>query len=98
VQQKSVTNRSARETGEVCLNNRLFIRDLVLTLLAAVFTGLSGSMLLILIVFFWGNATADGLGELPAERQLRALDGQLLQQALLFKNNAQVDTPSDGGS
>jgi hypothetical protein len=56
------------------------MRDLVLTLLAAVFTGLSGSMLLILLLFGWGVATADDLNQAPVEVQLRSLDGQLEQQ------------------
>jgi hypothetical protein len=79
VPQKSVTNTPVREEKGVCFSNRLFMRDLILTLLAAVFTGLSGSMLLILLVFGWGTATADGLNRVPVELQLRSLDSQLQQ-------------------
>jgi hypothetical protein len=79
--QKSVTNTPLREGMGSRFNSRLFFRDLVLTLLAAVFTGLSGSMLLILLVFSWGVATADGLDQPSVELRLRSLDGQQLQQA-----------------
>jgi Ca-activated chloride channel family protein len=89
--QKSVTNSPVREERGVRLNNSLFIRDLVLTLLAAVFTGLSGSILLILLVICWGSAAADGLGEPSADLHLRSLDGQLQQQAPLLKSDVQID-------
>ncbi|MFI0460361.1 MAG: VIT domain-containing protein, partial [Candidatus Thiodiazotropha endolucinida] len=88
---KSVVNTPAGEGGADCFSNRLFIRDLVLTLLAAVFTGLSGGLLLILLVFGWSEAAADGLHKAAAELQLRSLDGQLLQQAPMLKSDVHID-------
>ncbi|MEW8028093.1 MAG: marine proteobacterial sortase target protein [Candidatus Thiodiazotropha sp.] len=89
--QKSATDIPARQGRVVSFNYRLFIRDLMLTLLAAVLTGLSGSILLILLVFGWGNAEADDLYQPAAELQLKSLDGQLLQQAPLLKSDVQID-------
>jgi Ca-activated chloride channel family protein len=79
------------EEKRVCFSNRLFIRDLALTLLAAVFTGFAGSILLILLIFGWGHATADELHQAPVELQLRSLDGQLQQQAPVLKSDIQID-------
>ncbi|MEW7984713.1 MAG: marine proteobacterial sortase target protein [Candidatus Thiodiazotropha sp.] len=89
--QKSAVNAPAGEGGAGCFSNRLLIRDLVLALLAAVFTGLSGGLLLILLVFGWSEAGADVLHKAAAELQLRSLDGQLLQQAPMLKTDVQID-------
>lgn len=89
--QKSVIKSSEREGRPVSFSNGLFIRDLVLTLLAAVMTGVSGSILLILLVFGWSSVEADGLEQEGVELQLRSLDGQLLQSAPMLKSDIQVD-------
>ncbi|MES9946528.1 MAG: marine proteobacterial sortase target protein [Candidatus Thiodiazotropha sp.] len=89
--QKSVIKSSEREGRPVSFSNGLFIRDLVLTLLAAVMTGVSGSILLILLVFGWSSVEADGFEQEGVELQLRSLDGQLLQSAPMLKSDVQVD-------
>jgi Ca-activated chloride channel family protein len=81
---------SRGEVRRVWFSNSLLIRDLVLTLLAAVMTGLSGSILLILLVLAWGSAEADGVEQGGVELKLRSLDGQLLQAAPLLKSDVQI--------
>jgi hypothetical protein len=67
------------------LKQPAFLRDMLLTLAAAVLTGLSGGLLLILLVF--GFASAQAAEAVPASGQLTlyALDGRPLQQAPLLK-------------
>jgi hypothetical protein len=91
VLQKSVTDTPIRKKGGVSLSNSYFVRDLVLTLLAAVFTGITSSILLILLVFGWNSAAADGLYQPRPELQLRVLDGRQLGQALMLKSDIQID-------
>ncbi|MES9971335.1 MAG: marine proteobacterial sortase target protein [Candidatus Thiodiazotropha sp.] len=87
---KSAIKTSAREGRFVSLNNGPFICDLLLTMLAAVMTGLSGSMLLILLVFSWNSAEAAGYEQRDAELQLRSLDGQVLQSAPMLKSDVEI--------
>ncbi len=72
-----------------------FLRDMLLTLAAAVLTGISGGLLLILLVFGWGVAAA---GEMPAQPpaeggrlSLYALDGQPRAPAPLLKTEVEMD-------
>ncbi len=72
-----------------------FLRDLLLTLAAAILTGVSGGLLLILLVFGWGSAVADETpGEPPAEGgrlTLYALDGQPLPPAPLLNTQVEME-------
>jgi Ca-activated chloride channel family protein len=52
---------------------------------------MSGSILLILIVFGWNSALAESPRSERAELQLRSLDGQILRQAPMLKSDVQVD-------
>jgi hypothetical protein len=90
VLQKSVTNTPISERRAVSFSNRGFVRDLVLTLLASVFTGVSGAVLLILLVFGWNSAQADSLPQALAAQQPRSLDGQSPQQAPMLKSDVQM--------
>jgi Ca-activated chloride channel family protein len=89
--QRGVTDTPARQKHTVAFNSRRFVYDLVMTLLAAVFTGISGSILLILLVFGWNQAAADNLRQPRAELQLRTLDGQYQSQAPLLQSDVQID-------
>lgn len=89
--QKDVTDTRSGEVPEVSFGDRRFVHDLVMTLLAAVFTGISGSILLILLVFGWNSAVAEDLQEPLAELQLRTLDGQRLGQAPMLQSDVQID-------
>jgi hypothetical protein len=71
VLEKNVTDSPTQEKGNVCFSNSYFVRDLVFTLLAAVFTGVAGSILLILLVFGWGHAVADNHPQSRVELQLQ---------------------------
>jgi Ca-activated chloride channel family protein len=69
----------------------LFFRDLLLTLLAAVMTGVSSGILLILLIFGWGVAEADSVHEEGVKLQLRSLDGRLMQPAPLLTSDIEID-------
>lgn len=70
-----------------------FLREIVLTLASAVLTGLSASLLLILLVFGWTSAQAADDAPTRGMLSLRALDGRELQQAPLLSTavTMQVD-------
>ncbi|MEW8506505.1 MAG: marine proteobacterial sortase target protein [Candidatus Thiodiazotropha sp.] len=91
MRQKSAISPPQISGSGLSFGNRCLLRDLVFSLLATVFAGLSGSILLILIVFGWNNVAADGLREEAAILQLQALDGQMLQQAPLLQSDLQID-------
>ncbi len=89
--QKSAINRQSVRRQAVLLNDKLFLRDLVLTLLAAILTGVSSGILLILLIFSWGAVEAGTVHEEAAELQLRSLDGQLMEQAPLLTSDIDID-------
>ncbi|PVV11914.1 MAG: marine proteobacterial sortase target protein [gamma proteobacterium symbiont of Ctena orbiculata] len=91
MRQRSATSTPQAGQQDLSFSNKGLVRDLLLTLLAAVFTGLSGSILLILLVFGWSSVEANSLREEAANLQLRSLDGQLLQRAPLMKSDLHVD-------
>ncbi|MCU7926514.1 MAG: marine proteobacterial sortase target protein [Candidatus Thiodiazotropha sp. (ex Dulcina madagascariensis)] len=74
----------------VDFKNAAFLRDMLLTLLAALLTGLSGGLLLILLVFGWGSAQADTAEQRGVLLQLRSLDGRLVRQAPLLNTDVQI--------
>lgn len=67
-----------------------FLRDMLLTLAAALLTGVSGGLLLILLVFGFSSVQA---AESPSHGQLTlyALDGRSLQQAPLLKTEVDME-------
>ena len=68
-----------------------FLRDLLLTLAAALFTGLAGGLLLILLVFGWGTLQAAEAEPAGGELTLYSLDGRALQSAPLLKTEVEMD-------
>ncbi len=68
-----------------------FLKEVILSLLAAVMTGLAGGVLLILLVFGWGNAQAEVSEQPGAELQLRSLDGRLIGQAPLLNTDVSAE-------
>ncbi|MET0001981.1 MAG: hypothetical protein ABW125_21515, partial [Candidatus Thiodiazotropha lotti] len=71
--------------------SRAFIVDMLFTLLAAVMTGLSAGVLLILLVFGWSSAQADPAGETAAGLQLMSLDGRQIEMAPLLNTRVEID-------
>ncbi|MCG7895040.1 MAG: marine proteobacterial sortase target protein [Candidatus Thiodiazotropha taylori] len=71
--------------------SRAFIIDMLFTLLAAVMTGLSGGVLLILMVFGWSSAQAVPTGETAAGLQLRSLNGHRIEMAPLLNTRVEID-------
>ncbi|MEJ2610667.1 MAG: marine proteobacterial sortase target protein [Candidatus Thiodiazotropha sp.] len=68
-----------------------FLKEMLLTLIAAVLTGLSGGLLLIMLVFGWGHVQAEPLEKLGAHLDLRSLDGQLIEQAPLLNTEVEIE-------
>ncbi|MCU7947777.1 MAG: hypothetical protein KZQ72_14260, partial [Candidatus Thiodiazotropha sp. (ex Cardiolucina cf. quadrata)] len=90
--QQSVETNLINEPGSVVnFKDGVFVRDMLMTLFAAILTGISGSLLFILLVFGWGSAQAESREQSGVQLQLRSLDGQLLQQAPLLKTDVQID-------
>lgn len=71
--------------------SRAFVIDMLFTLLAAIMTGVSGGMLLILLVFGWSSVQADPTGESAAGLQLRSLDGRRIEMAPLLNTKVDID-------
>lgn len=67
-----------------------FLREVLLTLVSAVLTGLSASLLLILLVFGCTSAQADTEGPTRGMLTLQALDGRTLQQAPLLSTEVSI--------
>ncbi|MCU7875406.1 MAG: hypothetical protein KZQ84_01155 [Candidatus Thiodiazotropha sp. (ex Lucinoma borealis)] len=58
--QQSVETDLINEPGSVVnFKDGVFVRDMLMTLFAAILTGISGSLLFILLVFGWGSAQAE---------------------------------------
>ncbi|MET0067949.1 MAG: marine proteobacterial sortase target protein [Candidatus Thiodiazotropha sp.] len=62
-----------------------------MSLVAALMTGLAGGLMLILLVFGWGNAQAEPAEQPAAQLQLRSLDGRLIQQAPLLNTEVAAE-------
>ncbi|MES9940508.1 MAG: marine proteobacterial sortase target protein [Candidatus Thiodiazotropha sp. 6PLUC2] len=73
------------------LCNPDFVKDMLLTLLAALMTGVSGSMLLIILVFSWGSAQAEPAERLTAQLQLTSLNGQRIEMAPLLNTEVTIN-------
>ncbi|MET0026753.1 MAG: marine proteobacterial sortase target protein [Candidatus Thiodiazotropha sp.] len=87
----TVSQPSSQTVQPLPFNRLAFIREVMLSLLAALMTGLAGGLLLILLVFSWGNAQA-GTSEQPiAELQLKSLDGRLLGPAPLLNTDVSAE-------
>ena len=67
-----------------------FLRDMLLPLAAALMTGVSGGLLLILLVFGLGSAQAAEPPPGGGRLTLYSLDGQPLQQAPLLKTEVEI--------
>jgi hypothetical protein len=63
------------------INNPAFVKDMLLTLFAAVMTGVSGGILLILLVFSCGSVEAETLQNSAAQLQLEGLVGRRIEAA-----------------
>ncbi|MCG8485999.1 MAG: marine proteobacterial sortase target protein [Chromatiales bacterium] len=71
--------------------SRAFVIDMLFTLLAAIMTGVSGGLLLILLVFGWSSVQADPTGESAAGLQLMSLDGRHIEMAPLLNTKVDID-------
>ncbi|MCU7827570.1 MAG: marine proteobacterial sortase target protein [Candidatus Thiodiazotropha sp. (ex Myrtea sp. 'scaly one' KF741663)] len=80
--------------GVSSLMKPVFLWEMLFTLLSAVLTGLSASLLLILLVFGWTSVQAETGSPTSGRLSLHALDGRLLQQAPLL--DTQVSTYVSG--
>jgi Ca-activated chloride channel family protein len=72
------------------LQQRGFLRDMLLTLAAALFTGISGSLLLVLLVFGWGSLQAAEARPEGGSLTLYSLDGHPLQRAPLLNTEVEM--------
>lgn len=84
------TNLNTRPVQWQLLKQAGFLRDMLLTLAAAVFTGLSGGLLLILLVFGWGSLQAAEPEPQGGRLTLYSLDGRPLQAAPLLKTEVDM--------
>jgi Ca-activated chloride channel family protein len=66
-----------------------FIKDILLTMMSAVFTGFAASLLLILLVFGWTNVQAEPPRE-GGQLKLRSLDGASIEEAPLLGTDVNV--------
>jgi Ca-activated chloride channel family protein len=64
---------------------------MLVTLMAAIMTGLSGGLLLILLVFGWSSVQAEPGGEVATGLQLRSLDGRHIEMAPMLNTNVEID-------
>jgi Ca-activated chloride channel family protein len=85
------TNPSTNVGHWQLLKQAGFLRDMLLTLAAALFTGLSGGLLLILLVFGWGTLQAAEPEPEGGKLTLYSLDGRPLQSAPLLKSEVELD-------
>ncbi len=68
-----------------------FLRDMLLTLAAAVLTGIAGGLLLILLVFGFGSVQAAEATPGSGQLTLYSLDGRALQPAPLLKTEVEME-------
>ena len=83
-------NPNTRPVQWQLLKQAGFLRDMLLTLAAALFTGLSGGLLLILLVFGWGSLQAAEPEPEGGRLTLYSLDGRPLQSAPLLKTEVEL--------
>lgn len=84
------TETELRSMGK-SLFNQVFIKDMLLTLLAAVMTGLSAGVLLILLVFSWGSAQAETSERTTAQLELMSLDGRRVEMAPMLNTEVSIE-------
>ncbi len=53
------SNPTSQVSQSLPFDRGVFLKEVVLSLIAALLTGLAGGLLLILLVFGWGNAQAE---------------------------------------
>ena len=94
-QQKGSEMRANTETSvspaKAGFHSPGFIKEMLLTLCAALLTGLSGGLLLILLVFGWGNLQAEPLEKPDARLDLRSLDGRHIGRAPLLNTEVRIE-------
>ncbi|MEJ2621599.1 MAG: VIT domain-containing protein [Candidatus Thiodiazotropha sp.] len=71
--------------------SRAFIVDMLVTLMAAIMTGLSGGLLLILLVFGWSSVQAEPAGEVAGGLQLQSLDGRHIEMAPMLNSRVEIN-------
>jgi Ca-activated chloride channel homolog len=84
------SNTSIKATAWQPLKQPGFLRDMLLTLSAALLTGLSGGLLLILLVFGISGAEAAESAPTRGQLTLRTADGQVQQQAPLLQTEVEM--------
>lgn len=89
------SNSTSQISQSVPFDRVVFLKEILLSLIAALLTGLAGGVLLILLVFGWGNVQAETAEQPDAQLQLRSLDGRLIRQAPLLNTEvaAQMTGP-----
>ncbi len=89
------SNSTSQISQSVPFDRVVFLKEILLSLIAALLTGLAGGLLLILLVFGWGNVQAETAEQPDAPLQLRSLDGRLIRQAPLLNTEvaAQMTGP-----
>jgi hypothetical protein len=89
------SNSTSQISQSVPFDRVVFLKEILLSLVAALLTGLAGGVLLILLVFGWGNVQAETAEQPDAQLQLRSLDGRLIRQAPLLNTEvaAQMTGP-----
>jgi hypothetical protein len=89
------SNSTSQISQSVPFDRVEFLKEILLSLIAALLTGLAGGLLLILLVFGWGNVQAETVDQSDAQLQLRSLDGRLIRQASLLNTEvaAQMTGP-----
>ena len=84
------TNSNTRPVYRRSLMQPGFLRDMLLTLVASVLTGLAGGLLLILLVFAINPAEAAETPPGSGRLTLYSLDGRPLRQAPLLKTEVEM--------
>jgi hypothetical protein len=89
------SNSTSQISQSVPFDRMVFLKEILLSLIAALLTGLAGGLLLILLVFGWGNVQAETAEQPDAQLQLCSLDGRLIRQAPLLNTEvaAQMTGP-----
>jgi hypothetical protein len=89
------SNSTSQISQSVPFDRVEFLKEILLSLIAALLTGLAGGLLLILLVFGWGNVQAETADQSDAQLQLRSLDGRLIRQVSLLNTEvaAQMTGP-----
>ncbi len=84
------TNPNTNPVSWELLKQAGFLRDMLLSLAAALFTGITGGLLLILLVFGWSSLQAAEPESEGGKLTLYSLDGRPLQSAPLLKTEVEM--------